>query len=113
MPLLTRSLAAGAITLILMAQAGAESAPLGYTCTNMMGGNPFRLTIFPDGNYLVAPHAGTSLPSIMDGGRLEQVEMGKGYIVLSGPLRDELEIATIHVMSPTHLTSPRPARLAC
>jgi hypothetical protein len=76
----------------------------GYTCTNIMGGNPFRLTIFADDTYITAPFAGTSLPSGMDGGTLEMTEIGSYYRILSGPLLDELKIDTVHIMSPTALT---------
>ena len=75
----------------------------GYDCTNIMGGNPFRLTIFEDGSYITAPHAGTLVPKGMDGGKLQLSETGHSYTVLSGPLFDELAVATIHIMSPTSL----------
>lgn len=75
--------------------------PRGFTCTNIMGGNPFRLTIFEDGLYMTAPFAGTTRPSSMGEGRLELAETPIYYNVLSGPLLDELKADTIHIMSPT------------
>ena len=60
-----------AVALVLTAPALAQTAPpRGYTCTNIMGGNPFRLTIFEDGTYITAPFAGTTLPSAMGEGHL-------------------------------------------
>ena len=81
----------------------AETPPRGFTCTNIMGGNPFRLTIFEDGLYVVAPFAGTRIPAVMAEGRLELAENPIYYTVLSGALLDELKIDTIHIMSPTRL----------
>lgn len=85
------------------APAGAQPLPRAFTCTTIMGGNPFQLTIFEDGLYIAAPLAGTKRPSAKGEGKLEMAENAIYYTVLSGPLLDELKVDTVHIMSATTL----------
>ena len=104
MPGLLHRLCLIATALALVTPALAQTpTPRGFTCTNIMGGNPFRLTVFEDGLYMVAPFSGTTRPAAMGEGRLELAENPIYYNVLSGPLLDELKADTVHIMSPTTL----------
>lgn len=86
------------IATAMLTSAALAAPPRNYTCTTMMGGNPFRLTIREDGVYTAASHPG-SQPQIGGQGRLELAEIGSYYNVLDGPLLDGLKIDNIHIMS--------------
>lgn len=88
---------------LAMATPITAAPPRGFTCTNIMGGNPFRLTISENLVYIVASFP-ESYQRTAGEGQLERAEIGSYYTVVSGPLLDELGIGTIHIMSPTALT---------
>ena len=77
---------------------GYAAPPRNYTCTNIMGGNPFRLTISDDLVYTAASHP-ESRVQIGGQGRLELAEIGVYYHVLDGPLLADLKVEVIHIMS--------------
>ena len=77
---------------------GFAAPPRSYTCTNIMGGNPFRLTIGEDGVYTAASHP-EAYVQIGGQGRLEMGESGIYYNVIDGPLLDDLKVSIIHIMS--------------
>lgn len=86
----------------MVAPAVAQTAPpRNYTCTNIMGGNPFRLTIRDDLVYTAASHP-ESRVQIGGQGRLELA--GVYYRVIDGPLLNDLKVETIHIMSRNRLT---------
>jgi len=92
-----------ALSLVLSAPAFAQTPPRSFACTNIMGGNPFRLTIDASLHYTA-----TALPEsrepISGEGTLELAEIGVYYHVLDGPLLDDLQVDTIHIMSGNRLT---------
>ena len=92
-----------AVIAFLLSLHQASAAPRGFTCTNLMGGNPYRLTIFDDLAYMFAPFPGSNLGDPGEG-KLELAEIGSYYNVLNGPLSKRLKVDTIHIMSPTSLT---------
>ena len=75
-----------------------------YRCTNIMGGNPFGLSIAADGSYQTRPFAEARIKIEPGGGRVELAEIGSYYRVLDGPLLDQLQVDTIHIMSGSRLT---------
>lgn len=80
---------------------GFAAPPRNYTCTNAMGGNPFRLTVRDDLVYTAASHP-ESRVQIGGQGRLELA--GVYYRVLDGPLLADLKVETIHIMSRNRLS---------
>lgn len=104
MPGPLRNLCLVPLILGLAATSALAQEARGFTCTNIMGGNPYRLTIFESGLYIIAPFEGTVLPTSMGEGQLELGDNPIYYTVISGPLLDELKVDKIHIMSPTRLS---------
>ncbi len=74
-----------------------------YRCTNIMGGNPFRLTFFESGDYMVVSYP-ESRHDWQGDGTYALSETRSSYKITGGFLLDTAEIDTIHIMSPTRLT---------